>query len=146
MSAAAGTLQLSEASIPQQILALAPREREVATIVYGQGASTAKDVESCLSADLTNGAVRSMLCRLVAKGVLKRRWGSRGRGHQFIYMPALTAEDVKRKALRMLADRYFEGSLLGVARTALSLVEHDPVEAPGTSRTGAPSLRVDLAA
>ena len=114
--------------LPPEVLKLAPREREVATIVYEHGAPTAKYVMSCLSAQLSSGAVRSMLVRLVNKGVLRRGWGSRGRGQEFIYMPAVTPEDAKRNALRILADRYFEGSLLTVARTVFALLEEKQVE------------------
>jgi predicted transcriptional regulator len=122
----------------------------VATIVYEHGASTAKYVMSCLSAELSNGAVRSMLVRLVNKGVLRRKWGSRGRGQEFLYMPAVTPEDVQRNSLQILTDRYFDGSLLTVAHAVLALLEEERVAFANASSASASRgqeiARVDLAA
>ena len=109
--------------LPPQVRALADREREVATIVYRRGASTAIDVETRLSTRITNAAVRSMLVRLSKKGILLRERGTRGRGQQCVYLPAITLADVKERALRELANRYFQGSLDGLALEALKLSE-----------------------
>ena len=137
--------------LPPEVLMLAAREREVATIVYEHGAPTAKYVMSCLSKELSNGAVRSMLVRLVNKGVIRRGWGSRGRGREFIYMPAVTPEEVRWNALRILTDRYFDGSLLAVARTVFALLEERQLERVEPSRLsarheGSNLAQVDLAA
>jgi predicted transcriptional regulator len=109
--------------LPPQVRALADREREVATIVYRRGASTAIDVENRLSPRITNAAVRSMLVRLTKKGILRRERGTRGRGQQCVYLPAMTLSDVKERAIRELAGRYFEGSLLTLALEALDCIE-----------------------
>ncbi len=108
--------------LPPQVRALANREREVATIVYRRGASTAIDVENRLSPRITNAAVRSMLVRLIKKGILVRERGTRGRGQQCVYLPAITLPDVKERAIRELAGRYFEGSLLTLALEALDFM------------------------
>lgn len=142
----------STPEIPPEVLNLAAREREVATVVYTHGAPTAKYVLSCLSAELSSGAVRSMLVRLVKKGILRRAWGKRGRSQEFIYMPAITPETVRRNALQLLADRYFDGSLLSVAQTVLALLdEHQSTTAqarnqPRPDGRGKPVAQVDLAA
>ena len=109
--------------LPPQVRSLADREREVATIVYRRGASTAIDVETRLSAKITNAAVRSMLVRLTKKGVLVREGGTRGRGQQCVYLPAITLADVKERALRQLASRYFQGSLLTLALEAVNFID-----------------------
>lgn len=148
----ASPMTTSQQQLPPEVMSLAWREREVAAIVYAQGAPTAKDVQSSLSADVSNGAVRSMLVRLVNKGILRRRWGSRGRGHQFIYMPAVTPADTKCNALRTLTDRYFDGSLISVARTLLTLLEKNQLsegefeEAAVAQLGGKEAERVNLAA
>jgi predicted transcriptional regulator len=98
--------------LPPQVTRLAQREREIATIIYQAGACTAKDIEPCISPPISNGALRSMLVRLVNKGILRREWGKRGRGQQFVYVPSIMPDDVKRRAIRQLSDLYFEGSLL----------------------------------
>jgi predicted transcriptional regulator len=137
--------------LPPQVRALADREREVATIIYRRGASTAIDVENRLSPRITNAAVRSMLVRLTKKGILLRERGTRGRGQQCIYLPAVTLADVKERAIRELAGRYFEGSLLTLALEALDFIDapSDPdrqlIELL-TSRKTDSSRPIDLAA
>jgi predicted transcriptional regulator len=98
--------------LPPQVAQLAQREREIATFIYEEGACTAKDIEPRISPPISNGALRSMLVRLVNKGVLRREWGKRGRGQQFVYVPSITPDEVKRRAIRQLSELYFEGSLL----------------------------------
>jgi predicted transcriptional regulator len=109
--------------LPPQVEALVGREQEIARIVFGRGASTAKDVQARLSADISNAAVRSMLMRLVAKGVLQLERGHRGPGQPSIYVPTSTSHEVKRRALRQLCDRYFEGSLLNLVVAALNVLQ-----------------------
>ena len=91
---------------------LPPREQEVATIVYLHTEVTARDLEQALSSELTNSAIRCMLARLVAKGVLRRR---KGPGRSFFYSPALLAPDVQERAHERLAEEYFAGSLYNSA-------------------------------
>jgi predicted transcriptional regulator len=64
-----------------------------------------------------------MLVRLTKKGILLRERGMRGRGQQCVYLPAITLSQVKERALRELASRYFDGSLLNLAMQALDLVD-----------------------
>ena len=89
------------------------REREIATIVYRSRAATAEEVVKALSAPLDNASVRSMLNRLVAKGILKRTMS----GTAFVYLPALTTADSRLRALRQFADDFFDGSLDRAAQT-----------------------------
>jgi predicted transcriptional regulator len=137
--------------LPPQVRALADREREVATIVYRRGASTAIDVENRLSPRITNAAVRSMLMRLTNKGILVRERSTRGRGQQCVYLPAITLADVKERAMRELAGRYFEGSLLTLALEALDFhgaqsdAERHLLELLAARKTGSPR-QIDLAA
>jgi predicted transcriptional regulator len=113
--------------VPRQVLRLASREREVATIVYAQTGATARQVEAQLSTVMTNSAVRSMLSRLVRKGILSRRAieGTRGRGQEFLYLPALTEADLKMRALKRLSEDFFAGSLTETARLLQLLVEQE---------------------
>jgi predicted transcriptional regulator len=95
----------------------------VATVVYRRGACTAKDVQKRLSGDISNGAVRSMLVRLVGKGILARRSGKRGRTHEFVYLPVITTHDVKCAAVQRLTDDHFGGSLLSLALVLVELLD-----------------------
>lgn len=101
---------------PVRVLDLYEREQEVAIVVYRRGCATANEVQDRLSDPLSNGAVRSMLNRLVGKRILKRQ--RRGPHGAFVYLPALTDEVIEERALRQLANDFFDGSLF---RTAAAL-------------------------
>ena len=122
--------------LPMEVRSLFPREREIATIVYCRGTATAKSIESQLSSQLTNAAIRSMLQRLVRKGVLSRR-KRKGQNKEFVYVPAITAAGEREKALRQFARDHFNGSL---QKAALALVKLLKSERDAASQT------VDLAA
>jgi predicted transcriptional regulator len=97
---------------------LAEREREVAGIVYacGRGIS-ADEVRLALSDPLSNSAVRSMLTRLAAKGLLT----TRKVGKKFLYLPALADEAARDAAILRLAQDYFAGSLAEAAMAVLTM-------------------------
>lgn len=119
------TVELSDNSerLPRQVRDLARRERELATAIYIGGSATAKEIEARLGLQLTNGAVRSMLNRLVDKGILKRR--PSGRGKALVYVAALTNDCVRERALRQLAQDHFDGSMLRAAATMVDLARSE---------------------
>jgi predicted transcriptional regulator len=98
---------------------LAPREQEVATIVYLNTSITAKEVQFALSSEISNAAVRSMLNRLVAKGVIRRRKG----GGKFFYSPSLILADIQKRAIECLVEDFFSGSMVDASRCLLGLVK-----------------------
>ena len=111
---------------------LPPREQEIATIVYLHTDVTAKDLEYALSGEITNSAIRCMLGRLVAKGVLRRRKG--GKGKTLIYSPAIVLHDVQERALERLAGDYFGGSLDDTLNCLTGLVRKRRFDAFGNAR------------
>ena len=97
---------------------LATREREVAEVVYAYGRGiTADEVRLALADPLSNSAVRTMLTRLAAKGLLTFRRS----GKKFLYLPAVTDEDAREAAILRLAQDYFAGSLAEAAMAMLAL-------------------------
>lgn len=105
---------------PAALNRLPPRERQVARIVHRCGVATAADVCRLLPDAITNAAVRSMLSRLVAKGVLIRRRD----GKRFQYLPA--AVDTKREeALRRVSRQHFDGNLEQAAAALATLIVAD---------------------
>lgn len=110
----------ADAALPVKVQRLAPREREVATLVYGNGPLTANAVLAQVSGKVGNAAVRSMLRRLVAKGIVNRR--KDGGVKAFEYCPAITNAVSTQAAIRRLAEDHFEGSIASVARAVLDLV------------------------
>ena len=60
-------------ALPPEVQSLCPRMREIATIVYLNGPATTRDVQARISDPLTVYGIRTMLNRLVRKGVVTRR-------------------------------------------------------------------------
>lgn len=99
--------------VPVEVEQLYWREREVAIVVYRRGLATATDVQAELPARLSNPAIRSMLNRLVKKGVLTRtKCGPYG---TFIYGPAVTRVSARETALKQFAQDFYAGSLPSLA-------------------------------
>jgi predicted transcriptional regulator len=129
-----------------QLNRLARREREVAEIVFARGEASAVDVCLALSDPISNAAVRSMLTRLEAKGVLSRR----KEGKRFFYAPAGTDPAVRDASLRWLALEHFGGSLARLAAAALDLARDEvdaltpiaPLQAPLHTHQPMPMARM----
>lgn len=113
------TKSLSAVSLPHEVELLGRREREIATTVYLLRAATANDVGQSLSVSLANASIRSMLNRLVAKGILKRTMS----GNAYVYLPALTSRESHALALRRFVDDYFDGSVEQAAAAMRDLLE-----------------------
>lgn len=102
---------------------LPEREREIATIVYHRGEASPREIQLVLSDGLSNSAIRSMLTRLVGKGVLKRR----KEGNKFFYLPAVGGREVEENALKRIVNDYFGGSVHAAALGFINFVgRHDP--------------------
>ena len=102
-----------------QIDRLPRREREIAEIVHARGEASAAEVCDAVSDPLSNAAVRSMLTRLEAKGVLRRR----KEGRRFLYAPADREAAAREAALRRLCREWFGGSLVRTAAAAIELAK-----------------------
>lgn len=138
--------------IPPQVKDLPPREREIAEIIYGDGAMTAKSVGDRVYPELSNSALRSMLTRLCAKGILRREklTGSRIGGDRkipFVYFPSITVDAMRHSVLRQITRDYFDGSLLFVLWTAIELLNDDlPVDFAKRLNSSAGKARLHIAA
>ena len=97
---------------------LPPREREVADIVLMRGEATGREVVDALAVPISSSAVRSMLRRLEAKGVLR----SERSGNKLLYLPSSRVLNSRESVLRRVAADYFEGSLSSLA-TCISAME-----------------------
>jgi predicted transcriptional regulator len=60
-------------AVPLQKKPLPPREAQIARIVFQQEGVTAQAICDALGGELANASVRSMLQRLIGKGILRRR-------------------------------------------------------------------------
>jgi predicted transcriptional regulator len=99
------------------IEALPRREREVFETLCRLDASTAAGVRNALSDPLSDSAVRTLLSRLEAKGLIERSAGPGG----FLYRPAQRTEAVAAGALRRMIDTFFAGSAASAATALLGL-------------------------
>lgn len=93
------------------------REREVFETLCRLDGGTAAGVRDALSDPLSDSAVRTMLRRLEAKGLVRRASGRDG----FVYRPAPRTETVAAGALQRMIDTFFAGSAAGAATALLGL-------------------------
>ena len=99
------------------IESLPRREREVFETLCRMEASTAAGVRGALSDPLSDSAVRTMLSRLEAKGLVARSAGRDG----YLYSPVQQTEAVAATALRRMIDTFFAGSAANAATALLGL-------------------------
>lgn len=96
---------------------LAPREREVVECVYRLGEATAAQIQQQLGPDLSNSAVRAMLARLEAKGVLQHR----ADGQRYLYSAVVPQEQVRESVLKKLVGTFFNNSTASAATALLGM-------------------------
>ena len=111
-------------NLPPEVRSLLRREQEVAAIVYRTGVSTAKDVEGQMRCPPTNASIRTMLNRLVRKGILLDcRAGKAG---PIVYVPALTEPFGRHAAVKTFAEDFYEGDLNRLVEDISELVARAP--------------------
>ena len=93
------------------------REREVFETLCRLESGTTAEVRDALSDPLSDSAVRTLLARLEAKGLVERSPGAAG----VAYRPAPATETVAVSALRRLIDTFFAGSAASAASALLGL-------------------------
>lgn len=96
---------------------LAPRERQVVECVYRLQEATASQIQEELGPDLSNSAVRAMLVRLEAKGVLQHRVD----GQRYLYSAVTPQEQVRESALQKLVGTFFNNSKASAATALLGM-------------------------
>ena len=99
--------------------ALPRREREVFETLCRLEAGTTAEVRSALSDPLSDSAVRTMLSRLEAKGLVERASGPDG----VRFSPVQETETVAVSALRRVIDTFFAGSAASAATALLGMGE-----------------------
>ena len=111
---------------------LSSRDRQIVEVIFGHGASTAREVMDALPDPPGYSATRSMLSRLVGKGVLERT----KQGHRWVYDIRTSKERIVRRELKRLVNRFFDGSteaavlgLLGTKKEQLSEEEQRTLQA-----------------
>ena len=101
------------------IESLPRREREVFETLCRLEKGAVSTVRAAMSGDLSDSAVRTLLARLEAKGLVGRSADEDG----FIYRPLPRPETIAASALRRTVDTFFAGSAAMAATALLGLTQ-----------------------
>ena len=112
------------------------REREIFELLCSLGEASAADVRRAMADPPSHSAVRTMLSRLEAKGVVRRR----KEGKRFFYAPA-AGEAAREAALKRLSREHFGGSLAALAAAAFDLAKAELEAAAGALASAQPPLQ-----
>ena len=93
------------------------REREIFEILCSAGEASAAGVRRAMADPPSYSAVRTMLGRLEAKGLV----GHRSEQQTYIYKPALKPAKVRESALKQMVRTFFDGSAASAATALLGL-------------------------
>jgi len=102
---------------PSSIDQLPRREREVFETLYRLEQATAATLRGVLADPLSDSAVRTLLSRLEAKGLVRRTAGPDG----FVYAPVPHTDAVAEGALRRMVETFFAGSAASAANALLGM-------------------------
>lgn len=106
------------------IPALPRREREIFEILCGLRSATAADVRERMAEAPSYSAVRTMLARLEAKGLVRHREEAQA----YVYDVVPQGADVRDSALRQMVRTFFDGSAVSAATALLGLTRNLPPE------------------
>ena len=93
------------------------RERELFEILCSAGEATAADLRERMVDPPSYSAVRTMLSRLAAKGLISHRVVDQA----YVYRSVPQAEKVQESALRQMVKSFFDGSAASAATALLGL-------------------------
>jgi predicted transcriptional regulator len=99
------------------ISGLPRREREIFEILCSAGEATAADVRRTMADPPSHSAVRTMLARLEAKGLVRHRVEDQAYVYKSVPQPA----KVRENALRQMVKTFFDGSAANAATALLGL-------------------------
>jgi predicted transcriptional regulator len=99
------------------IASLPRREREIFEILCSAGEASAADVRRAMADPPSHSAVRTILSRLEAKGLVRHR----AEDQTYVYRSVPQPAKVRETALRQLVKTFFEGSAARAATALLGL-------------------------
>jgi BlaI family transcriptional regulator, penicillinase repressor len=95
---------------------LSRREREIMDVLYALGdTASAEDIRAKLTDPPSYSAVRAMLVKLEAKGVIRHRT----EGQRYVYSPVTSRTSAQKKAVSQLMRVFFGGSASEAAAALL---------------------------
>lgn len=99
------------------IESLPRREREVFEIICSLGEATASAVRGEMADAPSDSAVRTLLGRLVSKGLVAHRTVNQA----YVYSPAEQPDAVAESALQRIVQTFFQGSAASAATALLGM-------------------------
>ena len=93
------------------------RERELFEILCSTGEATAAELRERMDDPPSYSAVRTLLSRLVAKGLVQHQLVDQA----YVYRSVPQAEQVKESVLRQMVRNFFDGSAASAATALLGL-------------------------
>lgn len=99
------------------IESLPRREREIFEVLCGLEEGTASTVRAALTDPPSNSAVRTLLGRLAAKGLIVHRTVDQA----YVYSPAPMAASVAETAMQRMVRTFFDGSVANAATALLGM-------------------------
>lgn len=113
------------------IESLPRREREIFNILCNAGEATAADVRAAMEDAPSYSAVRTLLARLEARGLVRHRVEDLAYVYKSVPQPA----KVRESALKSLVKTFFDGSAASAATALLGLTKSlSPGEAAALER------------
>ena len=94
------------------------REREIFEILASAGEATAADIRRLMADPPSHSAVRTMLTRLEAKGLVRHRQGD---DQAYVYSSVPQPAKVRETALRQLVKTFYDGSAASAATALLGM-------------------------
>lgn len=95
------------------------REREIFELLCSAGEATAADIRAAMKDPPSYSAVRTLLARLEARGVIKHRVADQA----YVYSSARQPAKVRESALNSMVRTFFDGSAASAATALLGLTK-----------------------
>ncbi len=95
------------------------REREIFELLCSAGEATAAEIRSAMQEPPSYSAVRTLLARLEARGVIKHRVADQAYVYSSVKQPA----KVRESALKSMVKTFFDGSAANAATALLGLTK-----------------------
>ena len=107
------------------------REREIFELLCSAGEATAVAVRGAMKDPPSHSAVRTLLARLEARGLIRHRVSDQA----YVYTPVPQPAKVRESALHQLVRTFFNGSAASAATALLGLSKTiDPAELEALQR------------
>jgi predicted transcriptional regulator len=107
------------------------REREIFELLCSAGTATAADIRAAMADPPSYSAVRTLLARLEARGLVKHRSVEQ----TYVYESVPQPSKVRESALKQMVKTFFDGSAASAATALLGLTKSlSPDEAAALKR------------